>query len=928
MCNAFLSFCSTHISRRAFARILSTFLCALFVVIRPVSYRGGPSAFLVLSLKELVFSVQEDLAQQIEVTVLNITGALLGISVSTLAKFLATIPQEGSPISRSIPAVFLVVVSFFAGWVKSRLPRLHLSARISCFISIWMLTANIGTSSSVLPDAGDYLWITFIAAIVCLFSSVLILHWSSTHLVEGVAATLMDLHRCLSLCTEGTFGSISPSRLADLKGIHVNLVHQSVTLNEKYSQAAFEFRIGRVGVKYLKPLIGIIEHLRRELSWGMSSPGTTWDATHKATPPVTSTFETSALELSKVILSSFEAVEALITAAFSHTGLRRRSLRAERDAVVAAAIQLNLAWCFAQDELRKVIRSANEDNRSRMGSRISQELRHRCLFTTSLLQMAYDTSHILQVAQKIAAHHEASPLRVWHPRLSLHWLGIAPRAFLTEEYGAQIGQDDIEPDTTLSADEVQQGIASFDEHAEKVEISRTSYFPDVKVASPYSYKPFSLFSVRRLFPPPPRLWNHPRMLRVRLVMSKIVRDAQHSSHLRHALKNAAGVAVLSFPAFLPVTSSGSRWFASVHGQWMIISYVWVLETNTGATWRVGYLRLSGTVLGAIYAGITWVICHRNPYGIVVMVTLFDVLATWLIIRSNMPSLGVVASVTLPPVILAQYVNPDPTVSTLRLAVLRGLMIGLGIIAALTMNSLVFPRHSRVLFLNHTSRTLGVLGHLYLLLTRGMFHELSNFTPYDKQRALKLELQIRNALHRLASLLVTMNDELSLVPKPMRHYRQVVQKLQKILDLMTGLRKIRENIPRKETVTPVLKERREFVSCVCLSLFASEHVFRARQPLPQFLPSSRQALEILVAQVEERIRIAIEDDKSFAGLSLVYSLAEREVMKDMVDTLESLLELCRQLFGTSAWLTHAWPRISNDEGPGTPGDTWYSTVGRI
>jgi hypothetical protein len=33
----------------------------------------------------------------------------------------------------------------------------------------------------------------------------------------------------------------------------------------------------------------------------------------------------------------------------------------------------------------------------------------------------------------------------------------------------------------------------------------------------------------------------------------------------------------------------------------------------------------------------------------------------------------------------------------------------------------------------------------------------------------------------------------------------------MLDLMTGLRKIRENIPRKITVTDVTKERREFVS---------------------------------------------------------------------------------------------------------------------
>jgi len=37
---------------------------------------------------------------------------------------------------------------------------------------------------------------------------------------------------------------------------------------------------------------------------------------------------------------------------------------------------------------------------------------------------------------------------------------------------------------------------------------------------------------------------------------------------------------------------GQKWFTHFRGQWMIISYVWVLETNTGATWRVGYLRLA------------------------------------------------------------------------------------------------------------------------------------------------------------------------------------------------------------------------------------------------------------------------------------------------------------------------------------------------
>ena len=57
-------------------RILSTFLCCVVVVIRPFSHLGGTYAFLVLALKELVFSVQYSLAQQLELTVLNILGAV------------------------------------------------------------------------------------------------------------------------------------------------------------------------------------------------------------------------------------------------------------------------------------------------------------------------------------------------------------------------------------------------------------------------------------------------------------------------------------------------------------------------------------------------------------------------------------------------------------------------------------------------------------------------------------------------------------------------------------------------------------------------------------------------------------------------------------------------------------------------------------
>lgn len=45
---------------------------------------------------------------------------------------------------------------------------------------------------------------------------------------------------------------------------------------------------------------------------------------------------------------------------------------------------------------------------------------------------------------------------------------------------------------------------------------------------------------------------------------------------------------------------------------------------------------------------------------------------------------------------------------------------------------------------------------------------------------------------------------------MRQYRKTLTQLQTMLDLMTGLRKVRENIPVKETISTVFSERRDFV----------------------------------------------------------------------------------------------------------------------
>ncbi|KAI9510385.1 hypothetical protein F5148DRAFT_592931 [Russula earlei] len=129
------------------------------------------------------------------------------------------------------------------------------------------------------------------------------------------------------------------------------------------------------------------------------------------------------------------------------------------------------------------------------------------------------------------------------------------------------------------------------------------------------------------------------------------------------------------------------------------------------------------------------------------------------------------------------------------------------------------------------------------------------------------------------------------------YCNAISSLQATLDVLTGLRTIREHIPVREAISGVVNDRREFVSCICISLYACEHAFRARQPLPQFLPSARHAHTTLISSVAESMR----QSPRTLGLSHAYTAAEGEVLAHLVDTLESLLAISRSLFGTAEWL---------------------------
>jgi hypothetical protein len=170
--------------------------------------------------------------------------------------------------------------------------------------------------------------------------------------------------------------------------------------------------------------------------------------------------------------------------------------------------------------------------------------------------MAHEIHHALQISHNTACLHETCRVRLWHPRFSWAWLGVAPSTFVLDERSTILAEEFSDRDTNLSLEETQQGLVEHHDVFNVLNRDLSPSTPTAEKATGVDNKRARLFSFRDIHLVIPRMWRIRAVLRIRLGLSKVIRAIQHSSHLRHALKNAAGVALLSIPAFLPTDSAG------------------------------------------------------------------------------------------------------------------------------------------------------------------------------------------------------------------------------------------------------------------------------------------------------------------------------------------------------------------------------------
>jgi hypothetical protein len=305
-------------------------------------------------------------------------------------------------------------------------------------------------------------------------------------------------------------------------------------------------------VKSVKPMLAVIEMLRRDLVCMSIKhiPQAVWE---------TSELRGETAELAKNVVRSLAVVEQTVLGAYQGSSWMHPPIHL--DTVLLEQTQRALASSQRSMRLKLQEYSHKMDFERRINSNGQINSSHDfsiCLFVASLLQIADEAARALEISTGLAMSFNQSQTRLWLPHLSLAWLGMPPRHYVLEVDTADAGNStspdtQLEWQTNLSTSEASQGVMETTARYE------TKSDMDGNFLSLLRQLPRSLHLA----------WSSKRILHARLALSSRLRKTQRSEHIQHGFKNAAGVALLSIPAFLPEGAAGRKWFQSVHGVWAV-----------------------------------------------------------------------------------------------------------------------------------------------------------------------------------------------------------------------------------------------------------------------------------------------------------------------------------------------------------------------
>ncbi|KAJ3027759.1 hypothetical protein HK097_006091, partial [Rhizophlyctis rosea] len=179
--------------------------------------------------------------------------------------------------------------------------------------------------------------------------------------------------------------------------------------------------------------------------------------------------------------------------------------------------------------------------------------------------------------------------------------------------------------------------------------------------------------------------------------------------VKFAVKMAFAMMVVAWPAYV-----FPAWYVGLRGQWAMVTILVIMSPSVGGSNQFAVYRLAGTIAGALWGWITWLMAPGNPYVICVMLIIWAYPWWYVYLHTPHARLGTTAILTYLVVVMLAYVNtPTQLSETITdFAYKRCLTMLAGVLVAVFITSYIWPFIARVQLRLSLSRSLFQMGDMY------------------------------------------------------------------------------------------------------------------------------------------------------------------------------------------------------------------------
>lgn len=388
---------------------------------------------------------------------------------------------------------------------------------------------------------------------------------------------------------------------------------------------------------------------------------------------------------------------------------------------------------------------------------------------------------------------------------------------------------------------------------------------------------------------------------------------------RFAFKVTLVTTLLSVPAWL---QQSRGWWNDYESWWAVVTVWAMMHPRVGGTFQDLAVRTFCAVIGAIWGGLAYAADNGNPYVMAVFAVVYMIPMLYRFTQSSHPRSGTVGCLSFTVVSLSAYTGGGyPSVVTI--AWTRGVAFVVGLVAALTVNWVLWPFVAR----HELRKSLSSMMLHSAILYRGVIAKYIYYAkgeepgPKDIARSEMLEGRLREGFVRMRQLMELTRHEMRLrAPFDPLPYSALISACESFFEHLVQVRQsslyFQPNMLASDpaAIASLTIPRRDAVAVILMNLYVLACALRANRPVPRYLPSAAIArkklldcMDVVEAEQAQRLEVdgkekGAEKEKVGKGRRWadVYQYAYSSALTDIVENLQEMQKYAKEVCGEVGW----------------------------